>query len=87
MKPILMFYLPTCPYCRQAFGWLEELMDEKPEYRQIPFETVDEAAEAARAETYDYYYVPTLYVDAVKRHEGAATKEKLRQVLEEALNG
>lgn len=85
MKKLTLFYLPSCPYCRQAFGWLEELAREKPEYTSIPLTTINEAAEPELADSYDYYYVPCLYADGIKCHEGAATKEKLRAVLEDAL--
>lgn len=53
--------------------------------RDIPMQVVFEEREPALAEQYDYYYVPTFYVDGVKRHEGALTREKLKAVLDEAL--
>ena len=54
-------------------------------YRDIPMQVVFEEREPALAGQYDYYYVPTFYVDGVKRHEGALTREKLKAVLDEAL--
>jgi hypothetical protein len=32
------------------------------------------------ADSYDYYYVPTYYVDGVKVHEGAASKKIIEGV-------
>ena len=82
-----MFYLPSCPYCRAALSWNEELRQEDPRYRDIELELIDEKKNADLAATYDYYYVPTYYVGEEKLHEGAATKEKVRAVFEAALAG
>ena len=43
--------------------------------------------EAAFADSLDYYYVPTFYVDGQKRMEGVPSLEKVRAVLDEALDG
>ena len=40
----------------------------------------------AYAERFDYYYVPTYYVEGKKMHEGVATKEKVEAVLRSALH-
>ncbi len=87
MKNITMFVLGSCPYCREALRWLEELKEEKPEYEKIHMVIFDERQSADVADNFDYYYVPALYVGEKKLHEGAATKEKLRAVLEAALDG
>ena len=87
MKKITLFYLPSCPYCKQALAWNRELIVENPEFAGIELELVDENREADRAARYDYYYVPTYYVGAEKLHEGAATKEKIRAVFQAALRG
>lgn len=86
MKKILYFYLESCPYCREADRFIEELKKENPEYAKIEFEKVEESRESERADKYDYYYVPTFYADGVKLHEGASTKEKIKRVLDAALN-
>jgi len=80
MKPILMFVMASCPYCRAARRWMEEIMDEHPEYRDIPLTIVDEQQQPALANEYDYHYVPTFYVDGVKLHEGAASREIVERV-------
>ena len=85
MKKVLLFYQKYCPFCVAAFKYLDELKEENPAYAGIEIETVDELKDKARADSYDYWYVPTLYVDGVKLHEGALTKPKLRDVLEKAL--
>lgn len=85
MKEVWMMLLPDCPYCRQADRMLEQLMEEEPRYRQVPIRRVDESVERAFADALDYYYVPTFYVGGQKRMEGVPTREKVRAVLEEAL--
>ena len=84
MKPVLMFILESCPYCRQARGWMEELQQENPEFGKLNIEIVDERKQPEVAGRYDYYYVPTYYVNGEKLHEGAASKEMVRNVLSAA---
>ena len=98
MQKVTMFTMAGCPYCRAAHRWMEELMQEYPEYRadsmaQNPallrekLEIIDETEHPDIADRYDYYYVPTYYVGRDKVHEGVATKEKVHRVLERALRG
>ena len=80
MQELTMFYFDGCPHCARAFRWHEELMAEHPEFRQVPLRLIDEHKEPALADTYDYYYVPTYYVDGKKVHEGHAEKADVEQV-------
>ena len=45
----------------------------------------DEEEEKGAADSLDYYYVPTYFVDGEKIHEGVPTPEKVRAVYEAAL--
>lgn len=87
MKELTYFYLEGCPYCRAASRWVEELKQENPDYARIPIRAVEETREKALADAYDYYKVPTYYLGKEKLHEGAATKEKIKAVLDRALEG
>lgn len=87
MKPITMFMMTTCPYCQRAFGWMDDLKREHPEYETLQITMIDERAQPDVAGRYDYYYVPTYYVGAEKVHEGAASREIVESVFERALNG
>lgn len=78
------FILGGCPYCRQADNWLKELRAENPDFAAIEIETIDEGRQHALAKSYDYYFVPTFYLGREKLHEGAATKAKIKAVLERA---
>ncbi len=59
-------------------------MREHPEYKQIPLEIIDEGVERARANRYDYYLVPTFYLDDDKVHEGIITYERVSEIFQEA---
>ena len=37
------------------------------------------------ADKFDYYYVPTFYVDGVKEHEGGIYPEEVERILRKAL--
>lgn len=84
MKKMLFFYQESCPYCRSALRDMKALMAENPSYAAIEIEMVDELREPERADRYDYWYVPTIYVDGEKLHEGALSREKLEAVLRRA---
>ena len=87
MKDILFFYMPGCPHCRKAEELIAELLAEHPQWKEITIHRVDETANPAYADQFDYYYVPTFYVDGQKRMEGVPSLEKVRAVLDEALDG
>lgn len=84
MKPILMFTMESCPYCRKAHHWMEQLRNENPAFTALDITIIDETLQPGIANQYDYYYVPTYYVDGIKVHEGAATKEIVKGVFEKA---
>ncbi len=87
MKKIVFFELKFCPYCRQAHHYIEELQAENANYKNIEIEVVNERVEKARANSYDYYYVPSFYIDEVKIHEGVvANKSVMEEILKKALD-
>lgn len=85
MKEITYFYLAHCPYCRAADQFIAELIEENPEFKDIPITRIEETQNPEIADSYDYYHVPCLYIGKDKLHEGAATKEKIRKVFEAAI--
>ena len=84
MKKITYFYLQSCPYCKRAEKFLQELLAQ-PRYSEVTVEMVEESRQRDYARQFDYYYVPCFYVDGVKIHEGAADKNDIIKVLESAL--
>ncbi len=84
MKSITMFIMASCPHCQKATRFMEELMKETPRYKDIPLKVIDENLDPDTAGRYDYYFVPTYYVEQDKVHEGAAAKDDVRRVFEAA---
>ena len=85
MNKLIYFKIPSCPFCRQADRFLNELIQENEKYRDIPIQIVDETSERALAKSYNYYYVPTFFLGSKKLHEVLITKDRVRYVLEEYL--
>ena len=69
MKELTMFYLDDCGYCRKAHQALEELYAEKPAYAAVPLRKIEESREAALADQYDYYAVPSFFIGKEKLFE------------------
>ena len=84
MPKVTMFILETCPYCIKARKINEKLLKEE-QFRDIEIELVDEKKQAALADTFDYYYVPSYYLGREKLHEGAAEEADVRAAFERAL--
>jgi len=82
---VVMFMLKNCPYCKKADKYIEELCSENPKYAEIEIARIDEKENALHATKYDYFYVPSFYINEVKYHEGAASKEDVKAVLDKAL--
>ena len=82
MKKIEIFYLKDCPHCKRLFSFLEELKEDNSSITSLDIHTIDEEVEEKYAAEHDYYYVPTIYIDGVKKHEGVMeSKEKLERIL------
>ena len=69
MKEVLMFYLEDCGYCQKARRALDELFAENTAYRDIPLTRIEESQQPELADRYDYYAVPTFFVDGKKIFE------------------
>ena len=85
MKEITLFHLQTCPHCRRALQYLEELRAENPAYAAVPVTLVEEQQQKALADSYDYYFVSSFFIGSRKLFEGAAQKQDVRAVLDAAL--
>ncbi|MDR1380067.1 MAG: glutaredoxin [Tannerella sp.] len=80
MKPITLFYLRDCPFCKKALAYIDELKKQEA-YRDIEIEMIEESEQAELADRYDYYYVPTFYADGEKLHEGGIYKNEVEDIL------
>jgi len=84
MKKVMLFKLRYCGFCRQALSYVDEIVKNCPEYANLEIELIDEGEERSRARAYDYYYVPTFYIDSVKVHEGPVSKQQVEAILKQA---
>jgi glutaredoxin len=85
MSTVNMFVTSWCPYCRKAYAMMEDLRKEDPKYRNVVVNIIDEEKDPDTAKKYDYYYVPTYFVNGEKVHEGVPTREIVRSVFDKAL--
>ena len=86
MKEILMMVQSGCRHCRRALTLMDELKEAHPEYANIPLRIVDEQKEPVFADSLDYWYVPTYFVDGEKLHEGVPSPEAIEAVFQAALS-
>jgi glutaredoxin len=80
-----MFILESCPYCTQAHTWMTELREENSKYANIVINIIDEEKQPDIAKSFNYYYVPTYYIDDVKVHEGIASKKIIKDIFDKAI--
>ena len=89
-KKITYFYMNGCPYCRNANIAIDELIQGNPEYGDIEIERIDEQNPPAGLTGYDYYYVPSMFINKEKIYEAQPgqgyeeIKEHVREVFERA---
>lgn len=86
MKKITMFMFEGCPHCKKAKEMMAKLLELRPEYREVPFEMIDEKKNPEIAEKYDYYYVPTFFVGDDKIAEGVPSEAKIEEVFKKAFD-
>lgn len=87
MKKVLLMIQETCPYCKKAMKLMDELKEENAGFEAVEVKIVDENKDPLFAQSLDYWYVPTFFVDGKKLHEGVPTKEAIKKVYETALEG
>ena len=85
MRNLQIFYQKNCPHCTKAFKFIDELKEENDLYRVIEPRFIEETLEVDYAGLFDYFLVPTFYIDEKKVHEGAVSKEQVRKILDDTL--
>jgi len=82
---LTLFILRDCPFCKRALQYINELKEERPEFKRIELDIIDEQEQKAFADSYDYYYVPTFYLGKKKLHEGGIYKKEVKELFESVL--
>jgi glutaredoxin len=80
-----MFVLRYCGYCRRALQLIEAVRSENPELAPVEIEIIDEGEQRELARRYDYYYVPSFYLDRQKLHEGPVDRQQIKAILQKGL--
>ena len=84
MREIRLFYLKDCPFCKKALAYMEKLKEQEA-YRSIEVELIEESEQPELSDQYDYYYVPTFYLDGEKVHEGGMFISEVEAIFKKAL--
>ena len=93
MKKITMFHIEECKYCDFAKKAISELREENPEYQKVEIEMINENEHPEIIENYDYWSVPSLFIDHDKIFEAAlfmpyeTVKDGVRLAFDKALEG
>ncbi len=80
-----MFVLEKCPFCVKALKYIDDAKANNEELKNLEIEIHDEGKEPEFADKFDYYYVPTIYIDGAKVHEGAIYEDEVVPILKKAL--
>lgn len=86
MKRVQLFYLKNCPFCKRALQYIADAKAAHEELQPIEIELIEESEEPEVADRYDYYYVPTFYIDGEKLHEGGIYPDEVTELLRKALD-
>lgn len=62
MKPVKLFYLKNCPFCKKALRYIEEARAAHPELAAVGIEMIEESEQPALADTFDYYYLSLIHI-------------------------
>lgn len=76
MKELKVFILKGCPYCRIAIEAIDNAT-----LKDVNVVIIDERENPEVADKYDYYYVPSFYLDGVKIHEGVIDKKEAERLV------
>lgn len=55
MKPVKLFYLKNCPFCKKALRYIEEARAAHPELAAVEIEMIEESEQPEVADRFDYY--------------------------------
>jgi len=84
-KPVTLVMQNTCPNCQETVRLIDEVKDNRPDLRHVEVEIIDEITHPELALPYDYWEVPTFFVDAKHAMSGGKpTYSKIEEILEKA---
>ncbi|MDW7657829.1 MAG: glutaredoxin domain-containing protein [Bacillota bacterium] len=84
MKQITLFVLKYCGYCRRALQLIDSVKADHADLEPVPIHIIDEGEQRELARKFDYYFVPTFYIESVKIHEGPVDYNQVLAILRQA---
>ena len=61
-----------------------EKLQQQEAYQSIKVEMIEESEQPEIADQYDYYYVPTFYIEGQKIHEGGIFENEVEEIFKKA---
>ena len=58
MKPVKLFYLRSCPFCKKALRYIDEARAAHPELAAVGIELIEESEQPAVADAFDTITCP-----------------------------
>lgn len=77
-EKIQVFILKNCPHCLK----FKELISHY-DLSEFEIEYIDERENEELANSFDYYYVPSVFYKNKKIHEGIIDENKMQEILEQ----
>ncbi|MFO7612271.1 MAG: hypothetical protein R6W99_07295 [Clostridia bacterium] len=65
---------------------MKEAIDGNHLYGNLEIRIIDELLHPFLASKYDYYYMPTFFIEDEKVHEGIATRDVIERIFKQALD-
>lgn len=84
-KKLRFFGAVWCPHCKNSEKWIQELIQENPEYAKLDIEHIDIDRDKDKMQGVSFDLVPTFYLEDEKIFEGAPTKDTIKQILDKSL--
>ena len=82
MKPVKLFYLRSCPFCKKALRYIDEARAAHPELAAVGIELIEESEQPAVADAFDAFaasgadlYEDCVYDTVFSEEYGVAVKQ------------
>ena len=86
MKPVKLFYLKNCPFCKKALRYIEEAKAAHPELAGVEIEMIEESGAARGGRRIRLLLCAHVLCGRRKKvHEGGIYPEEVERILRRAL--
>ncbi len=81
---IEIFYRDNCKRSIECFKLLDELL-KNDKYKNIQIKKINEVDNIKYAKNFNYFFIPAIFLNGKKYHEGAIGYYTLKSILDEAI--